>query len=78
SPCAAARLMKVSAPSLLSPQPSSDSGERQHTLVRCNIFLCLGRLFDETGDELAGNAALSLIERKPDDKNAGKLRRQWC
>ncbi|MCZ0962735.1 glycosyltransferase 61 family protein, partial [Paracoccus benzoatiresistens] len=26
-------LMKVSAPSLLSPQPSSDSGERQHTLV---------------------------------------------
>ncbi|WP_206437012.1 hypothetical protein, partial [Paracoccus haematequi] len=33
SPCAAARLMKVSAPSLLSPQPSSDSGERQHTLA---------------------------------------------
>ena len=25
--------MKVSAPSLLSPQPSSDSGERQHTLA---------------------------------------------
>lgn len=53
------------------------AAEKNGALVRCDISICLRRLFDETGDEAVRNAALSLIEREPDDKNAQKMRRQW-
>lgn len=56
---------------------SATAAEKNGALVRCDISICLRRLFDQTGDEAVRNAALSLIEREPDDKNAGKMRRQW-